>query len=119
MNDTTRVMIVLSPVLWLVLSVVVHGYLARRDDEADVVVPAMSGAFFAVLALWVPSSCSSITRPETRCRLAINPRNNRGVEHLRQLPGSDFSPGARDCARDHSKCRKQRSSLAQSPEEAV
>jgi hypothetical protein len=34
-------------------SAVVHGYLARRDDEADVVVPAMSGAFFAVLALWV------------------------------------------------------------------
>lgn len=53
MNDTTRVMVVLSPVLWLVLSVVFHGYLASRDDEADAVVPAMSGAFLAVLGLWV------------------------------------------------------------------
>ena len=47
MNDTTRVMVV------LVLSVVFHGYLMRRDDDADAVVPAMSGAFLAVLALWV------------------------------------------------------------------
>lgn len=53
MNDTTRVMVVLSPLLWLVLSVVFHGYLMRRDDDADAVVPAMSGAFLAVLALWV------------------------------------------------------------------
>jgi hypothetical protein len=49
-GSVTRVMIILSPVLWLVLSVAFHGYLARCDDEADVVVPVMCGAFFAVLA---------------------------------------------------------------------
>lgn len=43
---------VLSPVIWLLLSVAFHDYFATRDDEADAVVPAMSGAFLAVLAMW-------------------------------------------------------------------
>jgi hypothetical protein len=95
MDNTASLLILLSLSLWLFLAAIIYDHLASRDDDADAVVPAMSSAFFVVIALW--GAYLALVQPRVvRGALPISPTGEAsGIaaqlganfdEHQRALP---------------------------------